>query len=120
MYELELPLFAAFVDYCSHVSPSSEAENPATEDSDVQWNELVELVGRKRFLNPKTASFVTPGYTSITRLGELLGRLGLLNPSGDSKVIYEQLIRLKIAIGARSKMLLLHDIGGSLCYRDKD
>ena len=34
-------------------------------------------------------------------------------------MIYEQLIRLKITIGTRNKMLILHDIGGSLCYRDK-
>ena len=97
-----------------------ETDDQVTEESDSKWNDLIELVGRKRFLNPKTASFVTPGYTSITRLGGLLGRLGLLDPNGDSKEIYEQLIRLKITIGTRSKMLLLHDIGGSLCYRDKD
>ena len=102
IYELELPLFAAFLDFCSHIDRSSEAEDQTTEESDSKWNDLIELVGRKRFLNPKTASFVTPGYTSVTRLGELLARLGLLSTSdgGVASRILEQLTRLKIEIGA--------------------
>ena len=86
----------------------------ASEDRDASslWNEMLEEFGKYRVLNLKVGGFINYNYSTVTRLIKVLARLGL------AEVYEEQLDRLKIEIGARFPILLLHDIGGTLIYRE--
>jgi hypothetical protein len=84
------------------------------EASDEKWTALVSQFGKYRSLNPKTANFTTHGYTTLTRLLKLLTGFSLTDRWSLS------LENLKSDVGARFKILLLHDIGGTLINRDKE
>ena len=74
----------------------------------------MEQFGKYRTLNLQTGQFITYGYSSVTRLVELLEKSGLKDRFS------LQIDRIKFDLGARYKILLLHDIGGTLCYRHQD
>lgn len=83
MHKGELPVLKRFLDVVLDLEDKQK------------WTALVAEFGKYRTLNSKTANFTTQGYTTLTRMIEMLGIRGLTDQFSES------LDRLKVEVGKR-------------------
>ena len=101
LHQGELPVLQKFLSVVSDLEDQS------------LWDSMLDEFGKYKVLNLKLGGFINYSYSTVTRMIKVLDNLGL------SEQFDEQLQRLKRDVGKRFPILLLHDIGGTLIYRDK-
>ena len=100
LYKGEIPVLEKFIIAVT-----------ASENQDALWNEMLDKFGKYK-QRDSVGGLVKQSYATVTRLIQVLAKHDL------AQVYQEQLERLKREVGARFPILLLHDIGGTLIYRD--